>query len=99
LFGTFAYAVYRRRGEAENRNKEQHLDLFADRTRCRRFLAVPFRRLLSSTALRPVQALRRTALAATDLAEAQVGTIRLKLAARVVVSVRRVLFHPASSDP
>ena len=49
-----------------------------------------------------VQALRRTALAGTELAEAQVGTIRLKLlkvAARVVVTVRRVVFHLASSYP
>jgi hypothetical protein len=49
-----------------------------------------------------VQALRRTALAGTELAEAQVGTIRLKLlkvAARVVVTARRVVFHLASSYP
>jgi hypothetical protein len=49
-----------------------------------------------------VQALRRTALAGTELAQAQVGTIRLKLfkvAARVTVSARRVIFHLASSYP
>ena len=49
-----------------------------------------------------IQALHRTALAGTELAEAQVGTIRLKLfkvAARVVVSARRVVFHLASSYP
>jgi hypothetical protein len=49
-----------------------------------------------------VQALRRTALAGTELAEAQVGTIRLKLlkvAARVAISVRRVVFHLAGSYP
>jgi hypothetical protein len=49
-----------------------------------------------------VQALRRTALVGTELARAQVGTIRLqllKVAARVVVTVRRVVFHLASSDP
>ena len=48
------------------------------------------------------QALRREALAGTALAEAQVGTIRLKLlkvAARVVGSVRRVVFHLAGSYP
>ena len=40
--------------------------------------------------------------AAQEMARAQVGTIRLKLfkvAARVVVSVRRVVFHLASSYP
>ena len=49
-----------------------------------------------------VQALRRTALVGTELAEAQVGTIRqkvLKVAARVLVSARRVVFHLASSYP
>jgi hypothetical protein len=94
--------VYCQRGEMENRIKEQQLDLFADRTSCHRFLANQFRLLLSSAAYVLVQTLRRTALAGTDLARAQVGTIRLKLfkvAARVVVTVRRVVFHLASSYP
>jgi len=94
--------VYCQRGEMENRIKEQQLDLFADRTSCHRLLANQFRLLLSSAAYVLVQALRRTALAGTGLAQAQVGTIRLKLfkvAARVVVSVRRVVFHLASSYP
>jgi Transposase DDE domain group 1 len=94
--------VYCQRGEMENRIKEQQLDLFADRTSCHRFLANQFRLLLSSAAYVLVQALRRTALAGTELARAQVGTIRLKLfkvAARVVVSARRVVFHLASSYP
>ncbi|QEH33077.1 Transposase DDE domain protein [Aquisphaera giovannonii] len=94
--------VYCQRGEMENRIKEQQLDLFADRTSCHRFLANQFRLLLSSAAYVLVQALRRTALAGTALAEAQVGTIRLRLlkvASRVVVSARRVVFHLASSYP
>jgi hypothetical protein len=94
--------VYCQRGEAENRIKEQQLDLFANRTSCHRFLANQFRLLLSAAAYLLVQAFRRTALAGTELAEAQVGTIRLKLlkvAARVTRSVRRVVFHLASSYP
>jgi Transposase DDE domain group 1 len=94
--------VYCQRGEAENRIKEQQLDLFADRTSCHRFVANQFRLLLSSAAYVLVQALRRTALVGTELAQAQVGTIRLKLfkvAARVVVTVRRVVFHLSSSYP
>ena len=74
----------------------------ADRTSCHRFLANQFRLLLSSAAYLLVQALRRTALAGTELARAQVGTIRLrvlKVAARVVVSARRVVFHLASGYP
>jgi hypothetical protein len=94
--------VYCQRGDMENRIKEQQLDLFADRTSCHRFLANQFRLLLSGAAYVLVQALRRTALRGTDLERAQVGTIRLKLlkvAARVVISVRRVVFHLASSYP
>jgi hypothetical protein len=94
--------VYCQRGEVENRIKEQQLDLFADRTSCHRFVANQFRLLLSSAAYVLVQALRRTALVGTELAEAQVGTIRLKLfkvAARVVITARRVVFHLASSYP
>jgi hypothetical protein len=94
--------VYCQRGEMENRIKEQQLDLFADRTSCHRLLANQFRLLLSSAAYVLFQALRRTALRDTDLEKAQVGTIRLKLlkvAARVVVTARRVVFHLASSYP
>jgi hypothetical protein len=94
--------VYCQRGEMENRIKEQQLGLFADRTSCHRFLANQFRLLLSSAAYVLVQALRREALTGTELARAQVGTIRLKLlkvAARVVVTARRVVFHLASSYP
>jgi Transposase DDE domain group 1 len=94
--------VYCQRGEMENRIKEQQLDLFADRTSCHRFLANQFRLLLSSAAYVLVQALRRIALPGTELATAQIGTLRLKLfkvAARVVLSARRVVFHLASSYP
>jgi hypothetical protein len=94
--------VYCQRGEMENRIKEQQLGLFADRTSCHRFLADQFRLLLSSAAYVLIQALRREALAGTELARAQVGTIRLKLfkvAARVVVTARRVVFHLASGYP
>ena len=94
--------VYCQRGDMENRIKEQQLDLFADRTSCHRFLANQFRLLLSSAAYVLVQALRRIALSGTELATAQVGTLRLKLfkvAARVVLSARRVVFHLASSYP
>ena len=94
--------VYCQRGEAENRIKEQQLGLFADRTSCHDFQANAFRVLLSGAAYVLMQALRRVALAGTELACAQVDTIRLKLlkvAARVVASVRRVVFHLASSYP
>jgi len=94
--------IYVHRGEMENRIKEQQLMLFADRTSCHDFLANQFRLMLSSFAYVLVQGLRRVALAGTEMEKAQVSTIRtklLKVAARVRVSVRRVVFHLASSFP
>jgi hypothetical protein len=90
------------RGEMENRIKEQQLGLFADRTSCHRFLANQFRLLLSSAAYVLVETLRRLGLRGTDLADAQVTTIRLrllKIGARVVTSVRRVVLHLAGGYP
>lgn len=93
---------YTARGDMENRIKEQQLGLFADRTSCHDFAANQFRLLLASAAYVLVEHLRRVALAGTELARAQVGTIRVKLlkvAARVVTSVRRVVFHLSSAYP
>ena len=61
-----------------------------------------FRLLLASAAYVLIEHLRRVGLRRTELAKAQVTTIRLKLfkiAARVVTSVRRVVFHLSSSYP
>ena len=94
--------LYTARGDMENRIKEQQLHLFADRTSCHAFLANQFRLLLASAAYVLVDHLRRTVLKGTELARAQVDTIRLKLfkvAARVRTSVRRVVFHFSSSYP
>ncbi len=95
-------ALYVARGDMENRIKEQQLALFADRTSCHAFLANQFRVLLSAAAYVLIETLRRTALADTELQAAQAGTIRLKLfkvAARVISSVRRVIFHLSSAYP
>ncbi len=92
--------LYCQRGDAENRIKEQQLGLFADRTSCHVFLANQFRVLLSAAAYVLVETLRRVGLAGTELAAAQVTTIRLKLlkiGGRIVRSVRRVVIHLASS--
>jgi len=94
--------LYTARADMENRIKEQQLGLFADRTSCRKFLANQFRLLLASAAYVLIEHIRRTVLKGTDLAKAQVTTLRLKLfkiAARVTTSVRRVVFHLASSYP
>ena len=94
--------VYVQPGDMENRIKEQQLMLFADRTSRHDFLANQFRLLLSSFAYVLLHELRRSHLATTDLAKAQVHRIRLtlfKTAARVTVSVRRIVLHLASSCP
>ena len=94
--------LYCGRGEMENRIKEQQLMLFADRTSCHDFLANQFRLLLSAAAYVLVEAVRRLGLAGTQLERAQVSTIRLRLfkvAALVIVSVRRVVLRLASGFP
>ncbi len=90
------------RGEMENRIKEQQLGLFAGRVSCHKFLVNQFGLLLSAAAYVPVETLRREVLAGTELATAQANTLRLKVfkvAARVTVSVRRVVLHLASGYP
>jgi hypothetical protein len=94
--------LYCQRGEAENRIKEQQLGLFADRTSCHDFVANQFRVLLSGAAYILMDTLRRKCLADSELANAQVGTIRIKLlkiGARVVHSVRRIVIHLAGGYP
>lgn len=98
----FYATMYCMRGEMENRIKEQQLYLFADRTSCEKFDANQFRLLLSSFAYVLLDALRRLALSGTPKARWRVDTIRLKLikiAARVRVSCRRVVFQLASNCP
>jgi hypothetical protein len=71
--------VYCGRGEMENRIKEQQLGLFADRTSSHYWWANQLRLLFSSCAYMLLEAIRRIGLAGTELARAQVSTIRLKL--------------------
>jgi hypothetical protein len=92
--------VYCQRGEIENRIKELH-DLQIDRTSCSQFWANQFRVLLTAAAYVLLQELRLRA-ARTRCARAQVWTLReqlLKLGARVLVSVRRVVVHLPASFP
>ena len=93
---------YCARGEAENRIKEQQLDLFSDRTSCHEWWPNQFRLLLSSFAYVLVESLRRVGLAGTELARAQAGTLRLKLlkvGAVVVRNRRRVRLWFSSAFP
>ena len=94
--------TYCARGEMENRIKEQQLGLFSDRTSCQQWWANQFRLLLSSCAYVLVESIRRLGLAGTELARAQVSTIRLKLfkiGAVVLRNSRRVRLLLSSSYP
>ena len=94
--------VYCARGEMENRIKEQQLGLFSDRTSCHAWWANQFRLLLSSAAYVLLEALRRIGLSGTELARAQVGTIRLrllKIGAVVTRNTRRIRLWLSSSFP
>ena len=95
-------SLYCKRGECENRIKEQQLGLFADRTSCHEFVPNQLRVLLSAAAYILLQHLREKALAGTELAEAQVSTIRLKLlkiGALIKRSARRIVLHLAGGCP
>lgn len=93
--------VYCQRGDVENRIKELHLGLEIDRTSCCRFLANQFRVFLTSAAFVLMQELRLR-LARTTLARAQAWTLRqrlLKIGARIIASVRRLVLHLPASYP
>jgi len=90
------------RGEMENRIKEQQLELFSDRTSTHTFEGNQLRLWFSAIAYVLMQAFRTSCLARTPLATATVGTIRillLKLGARVLSSVRRVVISISSICP
>lgn len=94
--------VYCARGEMENRIKEQQLDLFADRTSTHHLYSNQLRLYFASFAYVLLQALRRLGLKGTEMAQAQAGTIRLKLlklGARITVSVRRIRVSFTGSYP
>jgi hypothetical protein len=94
--------LYCARGEMENRIKEQQLGLFSDRTSCHAWWANQLRLLLSSCAYVLCEALRRIGLQRTELARAQVSTIRLKLLKIGVVilrNTRRIQLRFSSAYP
>jgi hypothetical protein len=93
--------LYCARGDMENRIKEQ-FSLFADRVSTETMRANQMRVYLSTMAYVLVSGLRRLGLKATELAEAQVSTIRtklLKIGAQIRVTVRKVWVSMASSYP
>ena len=94
--------IYCARGEMENRIKEQQLGLWADRTSASEWWTNQWRVLLSGLAYILINHIRATALKKTELARAQVSTIRrklLKIGGVIIRNTRRVRFLLSSSYP
>lgn len=94
--------IYCQRGDMENRIKEQQLELFADRTSCHKWWPNQLRLLLSSLAYTLIDYIRDKLLQGTELATAQVGTIRLKLfkiGAAIIRNTRSIKLLLSSSYP
>jgi DDE family transposase len=92
---------YCARGDMENRIKEQ-LSLFADRVSAETMQANQLRIYFSAIAYLLVDGLRRLALTGTEMAHAQVQTIRLrllKIGAQFRITVRRIWISLAASYP
>ena len=90
------------RGDAENMIKQMTLDLHADRTSTHWIASNQMRLWFSTVAYLLLERLQTLGLAATGLAKATLGNLRVKLlkvAAVVEVSVRRVHVALCSSFP
>jgi hypothetical protein len=93
--------LYCARGDMENRIKEQ-LQLFATRVSAETLRANQLRVYFSAMAYVLLHGLRRLGLRGTELARAQVQTIRLrllKIGARIRITARKVWVSMASSYP
>jgi len=93
---------YCARGEMENVLKQQVLDLQADRLSTHYLASNQLRLWLATLAYLLMERVRALGLAGTELAQATVGSVRLKLlkvAAQVTVSVRRVYVQLSSAYP
>ncbi|NDE30147.1 MAG: IS1380 family transposase [Flavobacteriia bacterium] len=94
--------IYSLRGDMENRIKEMQLGLFSDRTSAHEWHPNQFRLLLSALAYTLMNAVREKLLQGTELAKAQVNTIRLKLlkiGATIIRNTRRIKFILPKSHP
>ena len=93
--------LYCARGDMENRIKEQ-LTLFVERVSAQTMRANQLRLYLSAMAYLLVCGLRRLGLRATEMATAQVATIRtrlLKIGAQVRITARKIWISMASAYP
>jgi hypothetical protein len=90
------------RGEMENVLKQQVLDLEADRMSTHYLASNQLRLWLATFAYLLMERVRALGLSGSQLAQATVGSVRLKLlkvAAQVTVSVRRVYVQLSSAYP
>jgi hypothetical protein len=95
------YAIYRQRGDVENRHKELKDSLGLGRTSCPRFLANQFRVVLTATAYVLFQTLQQQ-VQGTACAGLQVATLRerlIKLAVWLTRSARRIVLHLPRACP
>ena len=95
------YAIYRQRGDVENRHKELKDSLGLGRTSCPRFLANQVRVLMTATAYILFQTLQQQAQR-TACAGAQVATLRerlIKLGVWITRSARRIVLHLPRACP
>ena len=94
--------LYCARGEMENVLKQQVLDLHADRMSTHYLASNQLRLWLATFAYLLLERMRTLGLAGTELAQATVGSVRLRLlkvAAQVRISVRRVYVQLSSAYP
>ena len=94
--------LYCSRGDMENRIKEQQLGLFADRTSAQTMRANQLRLYFSSFAYVLMQSLRALGAQGTELARAQVSTLRrklLKVGTRIRITARRVWLSFSQAYP
>jgi hypothetical protein len=94
--------VYCQRGEAENRIKEAQIGLFATRTSCQVLRSNQLRMLLAALGYVLIERLRALGLQGSELACAQVDTLRIKLlkvAAVITRNTRRIRLYLASHWP
>lgn len=96
------YHLYDERGQCENWIKEYKRGLSGDRLSCHSYRANAFRLQLHALAYQLLVLFRLHVLRATDLANAQLDTLRVKLfkvGARFRRSARHLWFHLSSSWP
>lgn len=94
--------LYCARGEMENVLKQQVLDLQADRMSTHHLASNQLRLWLATLAYLLMERVRALGLWGTELAQATMGSVRLKLlkvAAQVSVSVRRVYVQLSTAYP